>query len=125
MEKRKLYCYVDETGQDTKGELFIVVVLIVAEEKDQLEKVLEGVEVTSGKRKRKWIKSREKEKFEYLSLLRNIKQLSQSIFYSEYTNSIDYEQLTVETVKNAINEYIKIYSILEYRATIIIDGLNQ
>jgi len=95
------------------------------EEKDQLEKSLEGIEAASGKGKRKWIRSRNKEKFEYLSLLRGVQQLSQSVFYSEYHNSTDYEQLTVKTIGSCIDEYIKIHGILDYRATIVIDGLNQ
>ncbi len=61
MDKNKLYCYVDETGQDTKGKLFIVVAVIVGEEKNEVEKYLESIEEQSGKGKRKWIKAREKE----------------------------------------------------------------
>lgn len=33
---QKLYCYVDETGQDTKGKLFIVVAIVIEKEKDEL-----------------------------------------------------------------------------------------
>ena len=48
---QKLYCYVDETGQDTGGAFFLVVVIIA--EKDSallLEKQLEQIEKESGKR---------------------------------------------------------------------------
>lgn len=40
----KLYCYVDETGQDTMGQLFIVVAVIVASERDKLDRYLEEAE---------------------------------------------------------------------------------
>jgi len=30
--KQKLYCYVDETGQDTAGKIFIVSVVIIEKE---------------------------------------------------------------------------------------------
>jgi hypothetical protein len=125
MEKTKLYCYVDETGQDTKGALFIVVVLILQEEKDALEKYLESIEVQSGKGKRKWIKSRDKEKFAYLSLFQDNQQFQKSVFYSEYGSTTEYERMTVETIENAINAYLVQHTIVEYKATIVIDGLNQ
>ena len=31
---QKFYCYVDETGQDTQGELFIVSVVIADQERE-------------------------------------------------------------------------------------------
>jgi len=34
--KSKLYCYVDETGQDTLGELFIVAVVVSDADRDNL-----------------------------------------------------------------------------------------
>ena len=34
---RKLYVYVDETGQDTKGTIFIVVTVILQDQKVELE----------------------------------------------------------------------------------------
>jgi len=124
-DKAKLYCYVDETGLDTKGEIFIVVVIIIEEEREQLEKDLEKLEISSGKGKRKWINTREKEKCAYLKLLQEKKQLQRRIFYSEYINTIEYEKLTALTIKNAIEEYIFQNNIYEYKTTVIIDGLNQ
>jgi len=43
-KKQKLYCYVDETGQDTKGELFIVSVVVVGWDRDALAEQLEMIE---------------------------------------------------------------------------------
>ena len=125
MDKSKVYCYIDETGQDTKGDFFIVVVIIVGDEKGHLESYLETIEEKSGKRKRKWIKTREKEKINYLSLLLENSPLQEHVFYSKYTNTIEYEQMTILTIKNSLNEYINQHRISEYKATIIIDGLNQ
>ena len=33
---KKLYCYVDETGQDTKGDIFIVSVIISAQAQEEI-----------------------------------------------------------------------------------------
>ena len=48
---KKLYCYVDESGQHTEGAYFLVSVVIVAEERDQLEVLLLKIEQVSRKRK--------------------------------------------------------------------------
>ncbi len=44
MEKSKLYCYVDENGQDTKGRIFIVTVVVIEEKRDELLEFCEDVE---------------------------------------------------------------------------------
>ena len=42
--KQKLYCYVDETGQDTKGKLFLVPVVITNSQKEKLRDKLNKIE---------------------------------------------------------------------------------
>ncbi|MCX6810115.1 MAG: DUF3800 domain-containing protein [Candidatus Berkelbacteria bacterium] len=54
---RKIYCYVDETGQDTNGDLFIVAIVLAGAQKDQMEKKLLEIENKSAKGIRKWQKS--------------------------------------------------------------------
>ncbi len=46
---QKLYCYVDETGQDTQGALFLVALVIVGQEREKLRKLLRSLEGRSGK----------------------------------------------------------------------------
>ncbi len=46
---QKIYCYVDETGQDTKGEFFLVSVVIAKDERDNLIEKLEEIERSTGK----------------------------------------------------------------------------
>ena len=41
MVTKKIYCYVDETGQDTKGKLFIVSIVVVGKDKDLFQKAVE------------------------------------------------------------------------------------
>lgn len=36
MTSRRFYCYVDETGQDTKGNIFIVSVIISAQSQEEI-----------------------------------------------------------------------------------------
>lgn len=83
MIKQKLYCYVDETGQDTEGKLFLVaVVLKKIEDLEILEKKLEKIEESTGKKQAKWKKISWKLKSKYLEELLKIKELQNSIFFS-------------------------------------------
>jgi len=46
----KLYCYVDETGQDTEGAFFLVVVVLVAGEvRERLREKLLKIEIGSAR----------------------------------------------------------------------------
>lgn len=93
--KQKLYCYVDETGQDTYGEKFIVVSIVVAGERDK-----------------------------YLKLALPQSKLKGKIFYRIFHNSKEYEDLMVLVIAQAINLYIERNDIIDYKATIVIDGLK-
>lgn len=125
MSPQKLYCYVDETGQDTQGELFIVVTLVVGNERDELERFLEEKERESGKGKRKWIKSRAKERNAYLETVLVPKHLKGKIFYRIQKDTKAYEAQTVITIEKAIYQYIASNNIKNYKATIVIDGLSD
>ncbi len=48
-KKRKLYCYVDEIGQDTRGQLFVVVALLTGgDQRDSFVRQLKTAEMASG-----------------------------------------------------------------------------
>jgi hypothetical protein len=55
---QKLYAYVDESGQDTLGELFLVSVVVTGEAREGLRKKLRTIERASGKQTKKWRKAR-------------------------------------------------------------------
>ena len=46
---KKIYCYVDETGQDTMGILFLVSIIVAEGEHDSLRGKLQKIESASGK----------------------------------------------------------------------------
>lgn len=122
MSAIKLYCYVDETGQDTKGSLFLVAI-VIKEITDLfiLEKKLEEIEKKTGKKLSKWKKTRQVIKKEYLKALIQVKDLKNSIYYSVYSDSKEYSKLTALTIaKTVLAKENKSYTV-----TIIIDGLNN
>ena len=117
----KLYCYVDETGQDTKGRLFLVaVVLKEISDLTVLENELIEVEQKAGKNS-KWKKTEKRIKKKYLEGLIGIKGLKGSIFYSSYESTKEYSKLTSLTIAKAVLAKEK----QDYTVTVIIDGLNE
>lgn len=118
----KLYCFVDETGQDTKGALFLVaIVLKEIIGLETLEQKLEEIEIKSGKKQSKWKKINRNTKKKYLKELIQIKELKNTIFYSIYQDSKEYSKLTSLTIAKAVLAK----ETLNYTVTIIIDGLNN
>jgi len=120
--KQKFYCYVDETGQDTKGRLFLVaIVLQEIQQLELLEKKLEKIEIRSGKKLTKWRQTGTEIKKKYLEEILEITELKGSIFYSIYENTKEYTSLTSLTVAKAVLSK----GSEDYTVTIIIDGLND
>lgn len=122
MSTQKLYCYVDETGQDTKGKLFLVAIVLKSiEELEFLESKLAEIEKRTGKKQIKWKRTNRKIKIDFLEELLRIKELKGSIFYSIYENTKEYTSLTSFTVAKAV--LAKGGS--DYSVTVIIDGLKD
>ncbi len=119
----KLYCYVDETGQDTGAQFFLVaVVLKEMAGLASLEKKLEEIEERTGKEQRKWKKISKEIKIKYLEELIQIKALKNAIYYATYQASKEYSKLTSFTIAKAV---LAKENTANYTVTIIIDGLND
>ncbi len=122
----KLYCYVDETGQDTLGELFIVAIVVTDERQHELEKSLEAIEVATGK-KTKWMKTRDKVRTAYASALIE-QEFPATIFVKNHkSNKKDFDDLEVLATAQALSGYREAHTIREdeYKVTITIDGLSK
>ena len=117
---QKIYCFADEIGQDTKGEMFLVtVVLKDGKRVDELRRSIENSEHASGKHSRKWTKTSDSTKQKFL-LLEN-KQLQGLIFYSTYHATKDYTPLVALTIAKSIGYFAN----GSYAATVVIDGLQD
>lgn len=120
-DKQKLYCYVDETGQHTKGKFFLVAVVVVkAEDRESHKQALLSIERRTGKRSPKWTRTRKVDGREYL---RQVIQagLGHRIRYALYWNTTEYDRLTSQTIAATLSEY----SSEGYGATILVDGLAK
>jgi hypothetical protein len=101
-QRQKLYCYVDETGQDHASSVFIVVAVVSAQEQEQLRQALTEVEQAAGTGQRKWHKSRPARRLRYLSLVleRNIGY--GEVFFGSYTKPRPYFFPFLEVLEHAI-----------------------
>lgn len=120
--KQKLYCYVDETGQDTRGEFFLVAVVLKGQaDIEILQKKLVEAEKFSKKNLLKWTKTSFEVRKDYLLRTAEIKQLRSSIFYSTYKDTKEYVPLISLTIAKSILFQPR----EEYTVNIVIDGLNK
>ncbi len=117
----KLYAYVDESGQDTAGRLFVVSVLLLAEERDALLQRLEALEARSGKHNTKWQKTRHSYRQAYMEAIRDLPVLQQALFFDILQTTSDYMTLTALTTARAIQR--KVHG--PYKVTVFVDGLRR
>lgn len=119
-EKKKLYAYVDESGQDTKGQIFVVSVLVLGQEKEILYAELEEKEKKSGKKIVKWNKSRHLLRKAYLEEVLDLKILKRKIFIERFNDTKKYLELTSYSTAKAILKRAG----GDYKVTVFVDGLK-
>lgn len=121
MNEQKLYCYVDETGQDTSGEFFLVSVIIVGNERDELRATLDAIEKRSGKGIKKWTKATRKQRFAYMQEIVNDKRFAHHISFSHYTQSRSYVDMTILSTAKAILAIAHD----AYETIVYVDGMHR
>jgi len=119
---KKIYCYVDETGQDTQGEIFLVALVMTDEQRDQLATEAIRIEKESGKSLKKWRRAVFSRKIEYIKAIFGSPLFADSLFFANYEKSIAYLDLTILTTARAI--LIKAGE-AGYKATVVVDGLRE
>ncbi|MDA1169001.1 MAG: DUF3800 domain-containing protein [bacterium] len=119
--KKKFYCYVDESGQDTAGELFVVSVLVLGAQRYELEKALEAIELESGKRKKKWTNTKHKERERYLRSVMRLEGLKNAVFYDVLRGSKEFFAFTANTTAFAVRKRAKKGD----EVTVYVDGFTK
>lgn len=112
---QKIYCYVDETGQDTGGRLFIVAVVMTDDQRDKLRQDLQRIERASHKRQ---------QRISYIQAIIEIPAFRNLISYSRYQDSQAYVDLTILSVAKAIHSKVDKYN-TPYEANIFVDGMKR
>jgi hypothetical protein len=124
-QTRKLYCYVDETGQDTMGNFFIVAIVVADSRRDDLQRWLESVERDSGK-KTKWMKTSDKTRHAYIEALIHDEPPAQIYAKTYHDTAGSFDELEVLTTAQAINLYREENQVGDnYKVTVAIDGASK
>jgi hypothetical protein len=100
---RKLYCYVDESGQDTfaqpnRRHIFVVGVVIANQNRDALSRACERYEQISGKGKFKWNSAERTRRLHYMHLILHDKRFRQVLRFSSF-HHITKKDFDASTVK--------------------------
>ncbi len=120
-EAKRINLYVDESGQDTKGKLFVVAVVAV-ENSDELRLRCKSFEESSGKGKVKWRSAERKRRLVYLrSVMSKASSLGVTLFYSVFRQTTDYNTATIEGIAKSIRRL----RIPGSRVYVYVDGLSK
>lgn len=117
----KLYCYVDETGQDTLGEFFIASIVVTGANRDALIAKLETIERASGKGKVKWIKVRGTQRLAYMRAIVATQAFQGSLYFTSHRGQKAFIALTVLSTAKAILTAQPSHP----PATVFVDGLPK
>lgn len=121
MEKKKLYCYIDESGQDTLGKLFVVSI-VISRNKEGLEKQLIKIEDKQNSHL-KWRKTKHSFRINYIEEIISLSLVKKSIYIAQYPESGKaYTDLTIYSTAKAIKN---IRSLSSYQIRVVIDGLKK
>lgn len=121
MTSRKIFCYVDETGQYTKGDMFIVSV-VVPENRDALLDYLVKLEEKTGRGRVKWGRADQVKRIQFIEQIFLQRKYTLEIYYSIYEETKQYKQATILTIAKSINA---IKNFKKKLFTILIDGLSE
>ena len=99
---QRLYCYVDETGQDSASSIFVVVAVVTAQEQEPLRQALMDIEDVAGTGRRKWHKSRSSRRLRYLTLALERNLGGAEIFFGSYSKPLPYFFPLLEVLEHAI-----------------------
>ena len=121
MIKQKIYCYVDESGQDTKGSVFIVSVVVTGKERNELLDLCEKIEKESAKNKDKWGRAKYIRRIDYISRIFSNKLFKGKLRYSIYHEQTSYDLATITGIAKAVH----FKEPEEYTALVYVDGLSK
>ena len=122
----KLFCYVDESGQDTRGEFFIVGIVVVESQREEIRAICETIERQSGKHRLKWYESSQRTRIAYIHAILTLLPAEAQLCFAHYHDSLDYFVLTVDAIANTVQRAVEISSEqTEPKVTALIDGLPK
>ncbi len=118
---QKLYCYIDETGQDAGSEFFIVVAIVSDKEQDLLRNQLLEIESQTKIGQRKWHKTQTERNVLFLQAVVKKETGKGEVYFGHYKKPIPYFLPMLETLEKAILDKAK----GNYKAIVYVDGIDK
>jgi hypothetical protein len=118
---QKLYCYVDESGQDSTSNHFVVVAVVSVQDQEIVREKLDDIEDIAKTNKLKWHKTRNDRRMRYLALALERRIASGDVYSARYHKPIPYFFPLVDLIEKAIKEAAR----EPYRANVYIDGIDK
>ncbi len=118
---QKLYCYVDESGQDSGSKFFVVVAVVSDADRELLRKQLTDIEQDAGTYALKWHKTTHQRRIEYLTRILNRNIAKGCIYTACYHKPIPYFFPMLELIKKSITAAAR----EPYRTRIYVDGIDR
>lgn len=118
---QKLYCYVDETGQDVGSKVFIVVAVIITSNIDLVRGRLQELEKSTKIGKIKWHKSDYRYRLAFMEEFLRQDNKDLRVYFLKVNKPVFYYLPTVEILQRAI----ALNNTPNTQAIICIDGLDK
>jgi hypothetical protein len=124
MSTQKLYAYVEESGQETQGRIFVVTVVISDQSYQQLSTLCEAYERASKKGRRKWHGTNPEPRLEFMRRVIEDDRFRGVLCYSKFQHRArpDFDAFTVDTLAAVISSKLEGS---HYVVEAWIDGLSE
>lgn len=117
---KKLYCYVDETGQDAGSQIFIVAAVIAWDDVPVLRTNLMELEKELKVGSKKWHKLRHESRIEFMKKFLRAKYPNLKIYFGRFIKPTLYYFPTLEVVGKALGNFNQ-----PIQVVVSIDGLDS
>ena len=118
---KKLYCYVDETGQDARSNIFILVAIIANENPTHISEELRHLEIALKLYNTKWHKSSHPLRIRFIQEFISKYNFDLSLYFMLINKPVIYHLSIIEILCRAITEE----NDPDAQAIIFIDGLDK
>jgi hypothetical protein len=98
------YCHADESGQETRGRIYVVGCIVLDVTKDVLDELsdfCEQVEAISRKGRFKWGKAERKRRLEYIRRILSDPHFVGALRFAVFENTVKYDHATIDAIARA------------------------
>ncbi|MFZ6028029.1 MAG: DUF3800 domain-containing protein [Chloroflexota bacterium] len=117
----KLYCYADESGQETRGKVFVVSLVVAEQDKDLFATLCQQFEQASGKGTLKWIKAGYKRKLDFAGMILREPCFKGHLFFAVFHDTREFHEATINATACALRRWQG----RDYTAMVVIDALPR